>query len=150
MKTRLLVAALMSFIMGLAMTLTASLLHQEWGIETLYDFLFALGVGLIFSFLIPLDKISSWFCSLFKIGKEKPFIAAAVGGIATNLVITTLMALAMTAFALRNHISIFFQAFIQDYWVMLLVGYVFTVLGTFLVGLLFFKKPKEEIKEENQ
>ncbi len=146
MKTRLLVAALMSFIMGVAMTLTAAILHGAWGLETLYDLLFALGIGFLFSLLIPLDRISTWFCSLWKIGKDKPLFSASVGGLVTNPIITTLMALAMTAFALRNQISFFFQAFFQDYWIMLLVGYFFTVAGTLLVGLIFFKENSREIE----
>jgi uncharacterized integral membrane protein len=148
MKQKVLIAVFMSALLGLAMTLTASFIHSSWGIDTVWSLLISFGAGFVISFLIPLDSISNWFCSLFHLGREKPVLHALAGSAITDVIVTTLMALIMTLFAMRNQLSFYWQAFIADYGVMLLVGFVFAFLGTILIGLFMESRMEKQTRKD--
>jgi hypothetical protein len=144
MKIRFLISLYMSTLLGLAMTLVGCGVHGAWGLEFLWEFLFSLLAGFVFSFCLPIDKLASALCERCHLTPEQNLARAFINALVENLCITTLMALAMTAFALREDISHFWAAFIGDYFLMLIVGYVFAFLGGYSISLFMIHETKKK------
>lgn len=134
---------LQNFLMALAMTLTIAILHhQPLNGALMVDLLIAWAFSMLYSALIPAQRIGPWFAAKCKASFGLPSLL--VGTLLNNLIFTTLMSLSMTAIhtGLTPALP---GAWLSIYPWALVAGYVAAVIAQLLCERITTKLTSKEV-----
>lgn len=120
-----------NLIVSIAMSITASILASTWDIYTIITIPFGFIISTIFTSLVPIGRIESWFSGLFKL-KPKTLASSLVGGLLTNIFITALVSFSCKLLIFHGDFSMTIQVFISTFLVMYLVSYLVFQITNYL------------------
>lgn len=132
-----------NMIVSIAMSITASILSQTWDIYTLITIPFGFLISTIFTSIVPMGKLTNWFSSLFKI-KENSLASELVGGLFTNIFITTLVSFSCKLLIFKGDFNTTITVFLNTFVVMYIVSYIVFQVTNYLSKILFTRLSKKD------